>query len=66
MPLFLYIISYTNESSVLNSATPSVLEIGAIVIYTVFSDRTSIYFQEIPEVIKIKEDLTKNWVMKWK
>lgn len=66
MPLFLYIISYTNESSVSNSATPSILEIGAIVIYTVFSDRTSIYFQEIPEVIKIKEDLTKNWVMKWK
>lgn len=66
MPLFLYVISYTNESSVLNSATPSVLEIGAIVIYTVFSDRTSMYFQEIPEVIKIKEDLTKNWVMKWK
>lgn len=64
MPLFLWIVSCTNEGAFYNSSTPSILESGIIIIYTFFSDRASIHFQEIPEVIKIKEDLIKNWVMK--
>lgn len=66
MPLFLRVINCTDESAFQNSTIPYILENGAIVIDTAFSERASTCFQEIPEVIKRKEDLIKNWFLKQK